>query len=136
LGDGRDITTAALGSISPATVPGYRLQLVRSEWQPDLPQTTQSRSGARVVCVGSGEITIAIVLGTAALWPAQSAGNSPVIQMTPLDPAVVCRKDDCLAFDDGAVATIDAAQSTGDEPAVLWEAHFAPVPLARIWQCG
>jgi hypothetical protein len=130
-----DITAAVLGAVSPASAPGYQLQLVRREWMAGASSTKQSPSGAFVSCVASGELTVELQDGTVMLRRGQVVGW-PTVELLVTEVPVVCRIGDCVTVDQDTVPTVITVWNVGREPAVVWETHLSLIPLSRHWQCG
>jgi hypothetical protein len=134
--DGRPgAETVVLGAVSTVAAPGHQIRLVRRAWSPTAaPRIRRTIASAAVSCVVAGEVGFAVQSGGATVWRAQPSGD-PVLDVVALGATVVCRRNDCLVFNQDPGPVVYEAWASGSDPTELWEAQLTPIPLSRIWQC-
>ncbi len=111
---------AIIGGIDPAVIPGYRLAMAESVFEPGAYVTQHTHPTAIVVCVQSGALGFAIQQGTASITRSGVEGAETLA----LNTEIVLEPRDCVAFDHFAEHTAHTGWNAGDEQTVLWEARL------------
>jgi hypothetical protein len=113
-----------LGGVEPAIVPGYRLEIFETEWEPGAYVTMHTHPTTIVVCVVSGSLGFSIQQGAATLTRGGTGETPESTKPLDLNVEYVLEPRDCVAFDHFAVHTVHTAWNASDETTVLWEADL------------
>ena len=109
-----------IGGIDAAVIPGYRLAMAESVFEPGAYVTQHTHPTAIVVCVQSGALGFAIQQGTASITRSGVEGAETLA----LNTDIVLEPRDCVAFDHFAEHTAHTGWNASDEQTVLWEARL------------
>ncbi len=109
-----------LAGIDVSFVPGYRLALAESVFEPGAFVTRHVHPTAIVVCVGSGALGFAIQQGEA--WVTHAGAEEAAL--LELNTDIVLEPYDCVSFDHMASHTSHTGWNASDGETVLWEARL------------